>query len=82
MRAVVQAQPDPITNCKGNRPVLTIILPLCLLLGLLQTHTDILQELITLSQILGNGHHSDFAGIIGVKRRRVAAINHTEGSCL
>jgi hypothetical protein len=59
-----------------------IILQLSKLLGLFQTEANILHELITLCQGLGNSNDSNLTSVIGFERWQVTTIDHMERSLL
>jgi hypothetical protein len=63
-RTMVQAQPNPITNCIEELPVASIIITFSHSLSLFETAPDVTDELSALLQSLGYNRHSNISDII------------------
>jgi hypothetical protein len=80
--AMMEAKPHLISNLKPQLPMILVVVVLVDGLGLLETQTNVREELVSYHNRLGHRRDTRIARLVRSDRRRVMAVDHSEGRVL
>ena len=78
----MKTKPYPLAYIECERPVLVVVIVLVMLLSLMKTISDVMEEGVPIHQLFVHRLHSRCAQVVGAKSRWVTVVDDAKRRCL